>query len=61
MCAGPGHTEMKISAGDAYLIELGARLPAYPMVDAWIAHSDLDPHRQALACWARCRGSRLRR
>jgi biotin carboxylase len=47
---GPSHTEIKISAGDAYLIELGARLPAYPMVDAWAAHSDLDPHRQALAC-----------
>jgi biotin carboxylase len=47
---GPSHTEIKISAGDAYLIELGARLPAYPMIDAWIAHSDLDPHGQTLAC-----------
>jgi biotin carboxylase len=47
---GPSHTEIKISAGDAYLIELGARLPAYPMIDGWIARSDLDPHRQALAC-----------
>ncbi|GHJ40809.1 ATP-grasp domain-containing protein [Streptomyces sp. TS71-3] len=47
---GPSHTEIKISAGEACLIELGARLPAYPMIDAWIAHSDLDPHRQALAC-----------
>ncbi|MFI1164447.1 ATP-grasp domain-containing protein [Streptomyces sp. NPDC020801] len=47
---GPSHTEIKISAGDAYLIELGARLPAYPMIDAWIARSDLDPHRQTLAC-----------
>ncbi|MFE0379534.1 ATP-grasp domain-containing protein [Streptomyces inhibens] len=47
---GPSHTEIKISAGDAYLIELGARLPAYPMIDGWIAHSDLDPHRQTLAC-----------
>jgi biotin carboxylase len=46
---GPSHTEIKISAGDAYLIELGARLPAFPMIDVWIAHSDLDPHRQALA------------
>ncbi|MEV4611540.1 ATP-grasp domain-containing protein [Kitasatospora sp. NPDC049258] len=47
---GPSHTEIKISAGDAYLIELGARLPAYPMIDAWMTHSDLDPHRQTLAC-----------
>lgn len=47
---GPSHTEIKISAGDAYLIELGARLPAYPMVDAWIARSDFDPHHQTLAC-----------
>ncbi len=47
---GPSHTEIKMSAGDAYLIELGARLPAYPMIDTWIAHSDLDPHRQTLAC-----------
>ncbi|ARP73809.1 phosphoribosylglycinamide synthetase [Streptomyces pluripotens] len=47
---GPSHTEIKISGGDAYLIELGARLPAYPMIDAWIAHSDLDPHRQTLVC-----------
>ncbi|MFE4669821.1 ATP-grasp domain-containing protein [Streptomyces sp. NPDC056716] len=46
---GPSHTEIKISGGEAYLIELGARLPAYPMIDAWIEHSDLDPHRQALA------------
>jgi biotin carboxylase len=47
---GPSHTEIKISAGDAYLIELGARLPAYPMIDGWIARSDFDPHRQTLAC-----------
>ncbi|QMU79094.1 ATP-grasp domain-containing protein [Streptacidiphilus sp. PB12-B1b] len=47
---GPSHTEIKVSDGDAYLIELGARLPAYPMIDAWIAHSDLDPHGQTLAC-----------
>ncbi|WP_328536081.1 ATP-grasp domain-containing protein [Streptomyces sp. NBC_00344] len=46
---GPSHTEIKISAGEAYLIELGARLPAYPMINAWIEHSDLDPHRQTLA------------
>ncbi|MEU6347357.1 ATP-grasp domain-containing protein [Streptomyces sp. NPDC046977] len=46
---GPSHTEIKISGGDAYLIELGARLPAYPMIDAWMARSDLDPHRQSLA------------
>ncbi|MFC9224062.1 ATP-grasp domain-containing protein [Streptomyces hygroscopicus] len=46
---GPSHTEIKMSAGDAYLIELGARLPAYPMIDAFLAHSDLDPHRQTLA------------
>ena len=47
---GPCHTEIKVSGGEAYLIELGARLPAYPMVDAWIAHSDFEPHRQTLAC-----------
>jgi biotin carboxylase len=46
---GPSHTEIKMSAGEAHLIELGARLPAYPMIDAWIAHSDLDPHGQTLA------------
>jgi biotin carboxylase len=46
---GPSHTEIKISNGEAYLIELAARLPAYPMVDAWIARSDLDPHGQTLA------------
>ncbi|MER6534016.1 ATP-grasp domain-containing protein [Streptomyces sp900105755] len=46
---GPSHTEIKMSAGEPYLIELGARLPAYPMIDAWLAHSDLDPHRQTLA------------
>lgn len=47
---GPSHTEIKISGGDAYLIELGARLPAYPMIESWVDHSDLDAHRQALAC-----------
>lgn len=46
---GPSHTEIKMSAGEPHLIELGARLPAYPMIDAWLAHSDLDPHRQSLA------------
>ena len=46
---GPSHTEIKIWDGEAYLIELAARLPAYPMVDAWIARSDLDPHGQTLA------------
>lgn len=46
---GPSHTEIKIMDGRAYLIELGTRLPAYPMIDAWIEHSDLDPHRQVLA------------
>lgn len=47
---GPSHTEIKISGGAAYLIELGARLPAYPMIDSWLTRSDLDPHGQALAC-----------
>lgn len=46
---GPSHTEIKISAGEAHLIELGARLPAYPMINGWIAHSDFDPHGQTLA------------
>jgi biotin carboxylase len=47
---GPSHTEVKVADGKAHLIELAARLPAYPMVDAWIARSDLDPHGQTLAC-----------
>jgi biotin carboxylase len=47
---GPSHTEIKISDGQAYLIELGARLVAFPVIDAWMEHSDLDPHRQTLAC-----------
>ena len=47
---GPSHTEIKISDGDPYFIELGARLPGFPMIDVLIEHSDLDPHRQALAC-----------
>lgn len=47
---GPSHTEIKISGGDAYLIELGARLPAGPMIERWLTRSDLDPYEQALAC-----------
>jgi biotin carboxylase len=46
---GPCHTEIKITEEGPQLIELGARLPAYPMIDAWIAHSDLDAHGQTLA------------
>ncbi|WP_378733277.1 ATP-grasp domain-containing protein [Nocardia brasiliensis] len=47
---GPSHTEVKIFEGEVYLIELGARLPGGPMVDQWLAHSDLDPFKQTLDC-----------
>ncbi|WP_323747889.1 ATP-grasp domain-containing protein [Catenulispora rubra] len=47
---GPSHTEVKVWDGRAYLMELGTRLPGGPMIDHWVAHSDLDPLQQTLGC-----------
>jgi biotin carboxylase len=47
---GPSHTEVKVFEGEVYLMEIAARLPGGPMIDQWIAHSNLDPMQQALDC-----------